>query len=217
VEWEFVDTYSTSDFARAMLRRISASPDEILTIVVAEENSHCATDTALHFPREVYDSNIAVYMEDSAEILELSRKTGMFGNITIFGAASAMLSDPLFKIRSMRGQRVNYVYDRMYGNSLSIEEAWYKLPEAHKYSSIYCAISMPMRKRCYDMDGNRLPIYEAEHRRWMMSVLLMGYKPGEKSDKEHFIHGDIRPFDELSPEEQEKDKILIDAMPEILA
>ena len=73
-----------------------------------------------------------------------------------------------------------------------------------------------MRRRCYDMDGDRLPVYEAEHRRWMMSVLIMGYEAGESRDRDRFVHNDIRPFDELSPEEQEKDKILIDALPEIL-
>ncbi len=218
VEWEFVDTYDTSALARDMLREISLSPDEILTVVVAEKNPHKATSIALHMPREVYNSNIAVYMEESAEVIELSKKTGMFGDITIFGAASVALSDPLFKTRSVRGQRVNFVYDQAYSKdkSATVEEAWYKLPEAHKYSSIYCAMSMPMRRRCYDMDGDRLPVYEAEHRRWMMSVLIMGYEAGESRDRDRFVHNDIRPFDELSPEEREKDKILIDALPEIL-
>jgi len=112
---------------------------------------------------------------------------------------------------------VNFIYDQMYVKSRSIEEAWYSLPEVNKYSSIYCAMSMPMRKRCYDMDGDRMPVYEAEHRRWMMSMLIMGTRPGEIRDKARFIHNDIVPFDELTPEEQEKDKILIDAMPDILA
>ncbi len=217
VEWEFVDTYDTSKLSRDMLRRICASSDEILTVVVAEENPAVATATALHLPREVYDSKIAVYLEESAEILELSRKTKMFGDITIFGAASVPLSDPLFRLRALRGQRVNFVYDQAYVKSGSIEEAWYRLSESDKYSSIYCAMAMPMRLRCYDMDGDRLPIYEAEHRRWMMSMLIMGYKPGERRDKARFVHNDICPFDELEPEEQDKDKILIDAMPEILA
>lgn len=217
VEWEFVDTYDSSSLSRDMLRRICASPDEILTVVVAEEDPARATETALHFPREVYDCNIAVYMDESAEVLELSRRTEMFGNISVFGSASGAISDPLFRTRSVRGQRVNFIYDQMYVKSRSIEEAWYSLPEVNKYSSIYCAMSMPMRKRCYDMDGDRMPVYEAEHRRWMMSMLIMGTRPGEIRDKARFIHNDIVPFDELTPEEQEKDKILIDAMPDILA
>ena len=67
------------------------------------------------------------------------------------------------------------------------------------------------------MNADRLPIYEAEHRRWMMSELLMGYRTGEKTDRSHFIHEDIIPFEQLTSGEQEKDKILIDAIDEILA
>ena len=67
------------------------------------------------------------------------------------------------------------------------------------------------------MDGDRMPVYEAEHRRWMMSMLIMGTRRAKSAIKPDFIHNDIVPFDELTPEEQEKDKILIDAMPDILA
>ena len=76
---------------------------------------------------------------------------------------------------------------------------------------------MFLRQLCYNLQGERLPIYEAEHRRWMMSVLLMGYQYGETTDRKKYIHADIIPFKELPPSEQDKDKILIDAINEILA
>ena len=75
---------------------------------------------------------------------------------------------------------------------------------------------MFLRKRCYDLDGDRTSIYEAEHRRWMMSVLLMGYSAGKTTDKKYFVHNDIVPFDELTVEEKNKDKILIDQLDYIL-
>lgn len=217
VEWQFVDTYSTSQLARKIVTDINNADDEILTIVVANENPAEATRTVLHLPREVYNNHIAVYMEHSADVIELSRKSGMYGNIVVFGDA-ATLSDPLFKNRSIMGQRVNYIYDRAYSKppSANAEEAWYGLSESNKYSSIYCAIALPMRERCFDMDGDRNAIYEAEHRRWMMSVLIMGWRAGSKRDNSSFTHNDIVPFNELLPEEQRKDKILIDAIPHIL-
>ena len=219
VEWEFIDTYDASSLARRTLCEINAADDEILTIVVADDNPHSATKTVLHLPREVYGNNIAVYMEDSADIIELSRKTKIYGNIRVFGSATGVQSDPLFEHRSIRGQRVNFVYDQAYGNppSATAEEAWYKIPESHKYSSIYSAMAMPMRMRCFDMDGDRRPIYEAEHRRWMMSELIMGYSYAPVRDKAKFPHNDIIPFDELPASEQDKDKILIDAMKNIVA
>jgi hypothetical protein len=218
VEWQFIDAYSTSHLARKILSDIQHNAEkEILTIVVANEDPAEATRTVLHLPREVYSNHIAVYMEHSAGVIELSRKSGMYGDIVIFGSAGT-LSDPLFQERSVMGQRVNFVYNQAYGDPSckSAEEAWYNLSESNKYSSIYCAIALPMCERCFDMNGDRSAIYEAEHRRWMMSVLIMGWQVGPKRDKAHFIHHDIVPFDELTPEERNKDKILIDALPSIL-
>jgi hypothetical protein len=218
VEWQFVDTYDTSQLARKIVSEINRNAEkEILTIVVANDDPAEAARTVLHLPREVYSNHIAVYMEHSADVIELSRKSGMYGDIVVFGAAGS-LSDPLFQERSVMGQRVNFVYDQAYGNPScnNAEEAWYSLSESNKYSSIYCAIALPMCERCFDMNGDRSAIYEAEHRRWMMSVLIMGWQVGPTRDKARFIHHDIVPFDELMPEEQNKDKILIDALPHIL-
>jgi hypothetical protein len=234
IEWQFVDTYSTSQLARDLVTDIHNADNEILTIVVANENPAEATRTVLHLPREVYSNNIAVYMEHSADVIALSKETNMYGKIVIFGAAGT-LSDPLFKSRSIMGQRVNFVYDQEYIKSPNEEVAWYSISESNKYSSIYCAIAMPMRERCFDMNGDRTPIYEAEHRRWMMSELLMGWEPRPESDpmplaelikkenkdkqqqyKSHFIHYDIVPFLKLPETEQIKDKNLIDAMPHII-
>ena len=58
--------------------------------------------------------------------------------------------------------------------------------------------------------------YEAEHRRWVMSELIMGFRPAATTNKKVFEHADLVPFEELSVEEQGKDAILIDAMPYIL-
>jgi len=73
-----------------------------------------------------------------------------------------------------------------------------------------------LRNLCFDMNGDRMPIYEAEHRRWVMSELIMGFKPGKNRDKEYFIHNDIIPFDELPEKEKVKDQDIIDAMPDII-
>lgn len=75
---------------------------------------------------------------------------------------------------------------------------------------------MQCRSVCYDLSKpDRRPVYEAEHRRWLVSELIMGYAPGPKTDKANFIHADIVPFDALPPSEQEKDKTLIDKIDEI--
>lgn len=63
--------------------------------------------------------------------------------------------------------------------------------------------------------SDRRQIYEVEHRRWLISELIMGFAPGPVTDKEKFIHADIVAFDALPLAEQEKDKIIIDNIDEI--
>ena len=220
VEWEFVDSYESSALSKKSLCDAVMDCTESVTIYVCHEDAKRATSSVLHMPKVVYDKayNIAVYLTSSTDIIDRANQSGMYGNITIFGGESCNRRASLTQ-RSKYGKRVNFIYDKAYGNppSKDEEEAWYKIPEAHKYSSIYCANAMFLRLKCFDMNGDRRPIYEAEHRRWMMSVLLMGYAAGDVTDKKRFIHADIVPFDALSKDEQEKDKILIDAMDYILS
>lgn len=219
VEWEFIDTYESSVLVQKYLKDSIANPQELVTLYVCHEDAETATSSVLHLPRIAYDKayNIALYLTSSADLIERANQTHMYGNITIFGMEASDRTSSL-TTRSKYGKRVNYIYDKAYGNPPSVdeEEAWYKIPEAHKYSSIYCANAMFLRRKCFDMSGDGLPIYEAEHRRWMMSELLMGFKTGKETDRKRFIHADIIPFENLSEDEQKKDKILIDAMEYIL-
>lgn len=219
VEWEFIDTYESSELSRKYLSDALSDQQECVTLYVCHEDVAKATSSVLHLPRMVYEKayNIALYMNSSTDLIDRANLTGMYGHITLFGMNSNDRTSSL-TMRSLYGKRVNYIYDKAYCNppSADEEEAWYKIPEAHKYSSIYCANAMFLRRKCFDMNGDRLPIYEAEHRRWMMSELLMGFKTGKETDKKKFIHADIIPFKNLSAGEQNKDKILIDAMDYIL-
>jgi hypothetical protein len=91
--------------------------------------------------------------------------------------------------------------------------------------------------RCFGLEPDRetfdkIPedimetISETEHRRWMSSVLVMGYSPATKEQRkdksrmkylkdEKFIHLDIAPYDELK-HEQKKDLLLVSNIPYIL-
>lgn len=216
VEWQFVDAAETSPLAR---RIIEEQSDSATRVVVCHDDARSALESALHLPRRIYEEvRVAVYLPGSDRLIRRANATGMYGHIEVFGQMDGTLGDPLFCRRSLCGQRVNYVYHRAYAAEVmpTAEQAWYSICEADKYSSIFCANAMPLRRACFDMEGDRRPIYEAEHRRWMMSELIMGFAPGAKTDKKRFIHADIVPFDDLTKEEQNKDQILIDAMDYIL-
>ena len=216
VEWQFVDSHESSPLARRVMEE---QADGATRVVVCHTDSRRAIEAALHLPRKVGAvARTAVYMPSSDRLIERAAATGMYGHIETFGRMDSTLGDPLFRRRSQCGQRVNYVYHRAYSPEVlsSAEEAWYAISEADKYSSVYCANAMPLRRVCFAMTGDRMAVYEAEHRRWMMSELIMGFAPGAATDKRRFIHADIVPFDDLTPEEQVKDKILIDAIDYIL-
>lgn len=196
---------------------------EVLRVVVCQGDERQAINTALHLPRAVYGAaKLAVWLKRPSELVRRANLTGMYGHIEILGQGRGMQADPLFLRRSLRGMRVNFVYHRAYVNPQATDEwqAWYAISEADKYSSIICGNALLVRQWCFEghnhSEADRRAAYEAEHRRWVMSELIMGFRPAATTNKKVFEHADLVPFEELSAEEQGKDAILIDAMPYIL-
>lgn len=216
IEWRFIEGSMSSPIAANQLHKWIDDDCLDNRIIVCNIKSSDAIPAALHLPPFVYNSiPVAVYLEDSAELINNSNKTMMYGgNISIFGPASSILSDPLMKHRSECGQRVNFIYELAYpskdGPYNTPMAAWYPRCEADKLSSIYCAIGLPLREKTFNMETDINEVYEAEHRRWMMSDYLMGFRYGPKRDKTLFTHNDLIPFEDLPKDEQKKDKILID-------
>ena len=240
LEWTFVDADPSSPFARDLLVQWAGDPREELLIAVCYEDDAKSLSTAFHFPRQVYASgcSILVYQEHNSVLVDEARATGMFGNIQVFGEGLPDV-DTLYLKRTTYGKRINRVYDLEYGNppASDVETAWKRLSQAHKMSSIASANFMPMLLRCFRLEPveevfSAIPaaileqISEVEHRRWMASVLMLGYSPatieGRKDrsrfkylKNEEFIHLDITPYDDLA-HEQEKDRLIVSNIPYVL-
>ncbi len=240
IEWEFVDGDLLSPFVRNLMESWTKDLSETMEIAVCFSDDETNAYMALHLPRQVYDSrvNIAVCHNGYTELMDEAISTGMYGNIYMFGNSDAG-DDPLFLQRTAMGKRVNRVYDMKYGNpsAKDAEEAWKRLPYAHKQSSIASANSITMKMRCFKIeptieyirslsDEEKNCLSEVEHRRWMMTQLLMGYYAAtyeERKDRSHFmelknekfVHLDIAPYDEL-PGEEEKDLLIINNIPYIV-
>ena len=59
-----------------------------------------------------------------------------------------------------------------------MDAEWNALSRASRFSSVYSANGYDLRRRCFDfLNKDRRSVYEAEHRRWVMSELLMGFWP----------------------------------------
>lgn len=218
IEWRFVQGTMADNHVSSLMR--SWVDDDSLEnrIAVCDMKSSDAVRNVLHLPFFVYgEIPVAVYLEDSAELINNANETMMYGgHISVFGPASGILSDPLLKHRSECGQRVNFVYAKAKALSRdgelpdSPEKAWYPICEADKLSSIYCGIGLVFREKIFNVDTDIEDVNEAEHRRWMMSEFLMGFRYGSQRDKVLFTHDDLIPYETLPKDEQKKDKILID-------
>jgi hypothetical protein len=56
-----------------------------------------------------------------------------------------------------------------------------------------------------------------EHERWLRHMLKTGWRYGDPRDDARLLHPSIRPWDELSEEEQAKDRGMIEELPDIVA
>lgn len=240
LEWTFLDAEMSSPFVRSLLEKWAGDPKEELVVAVCHDDAAKSLSVALHLPRTVYDSGcrILVYQEDDPILVEEARKTGMYGQISAFGEGASEM-DSLFLLRTTMGKRLNRVYDLEYGNppAQDADSAWKALSQAHKLSSIASSNFMPMIIRVFGLEPTAdafasIPeekmwvISEVEHRRWMTSVLMLGYFPAAKSlrrerdrfkylKNERFIHLDIAPFDELT-HNKEKDRLIVGRIPYVL-
>ena len=239
VEWEFIDSHLSSELVRGHLEKWAADPKQKLALVLCYEDAAAGISSALHLPKALYKGGvpIAVYQKDHPEVLNAALASGQFGALTSFGEASDD-SDALFLRRSLHSKRVNYLYDLKYGGgSPTPDEAWARLPFAYKLSSIASAASIPLKLRAFGIEPTResvdalsdatlASLSEVEHRRWMLSVLLMGYSAApakERKDRsrfkelksKEFIHLDIAPYREIA-EEADKDTIIVKNIPYII-
>ena len=253
IEWEFIDANIYSPNFRSLLKEWVKDARQLLSIALCNGEMQDNVFSAIHLPRAVYDEVIPIYVHQCnySDVLKQASATGLFGNLIMFGMTGAILNDPLFITRSEKGQRVNYIYNQAYDTVKYPNEviAWYNIKEAHKYSSIFSAYALDIHERNFGIsethcaeglsDTQRTSLYETEHRRWMMSELLLGYSPTTIKEREawkslrlssdeeikeqakaeyknlkdnKFIHYDITPYWDLIPSEQKKDKIIIDRL-----
>ncbi len=191
VEWEFMDSQLSSPFVRQQLQEWACDPKLKLIIALTYDDAATNAAAALHLPHEIYksDTNIAVYQKEHTELIDKAIATGRYGHLVCFGEAIAA-NDALFIHRAERGKRVNFVYNQKYGEdnkAANADEAWIKISHAHKQSSIASANSIPLKLRAFDLKAKRADIdamsdemlnmlSEVEHRRWMISMLFMGYQ-----------------------------------------
>lgn len=253
VEWEFIEGEMTSPFVRERIAGWVTDELQSVSIALCDLDPARNAVDALNLPREVYDRKtpVFVYQKDNANLLDVAGQSVIYRDSLIpFGMVegeSDRMADPLFVHRFDRARRVNYTYEMAYGvKNYDEESAWNRISESDKLSSTYCALSIPLKVRSFNIDVERSVkdqlsaddrhfLDRVEHRRWMAGALLLGFYPmtrkqreemsrldkntlkqATKKNKSDFIHWDLEAFDVISGEEQEKDTVLMNAIPYIM-
>lgn len=190
IRWEFIEGSTTSPEVRRMLSCWASDPAVQLSVAVCLGSDDESVTAALHLPQELHRDNIPVYVHISGknDLLKMAAETNQAGNLYSFGSGTESDKDPLLMRRIALGQKVNYVYSRLYGeNANDSKVIWYNNKEANKFSSIYNANSIAVKLRAIEIPGvaswdsvKSETVYDlcrTEHFRWMTTELLMGFRP----------------------------------------
>jgi len=239
IEYEFIEGSSASPAIRNMIEKCVRDENEETIIIICHDDDRINISAALHLPPVVYERkvHVAVWQKEYPQIITEAASTKKFSNLYYFGSGMKY-DDAMFLSRSAMGKRVNRLYDLEYGKPPAETEdvAWMRLSYAHKASSIACAYSILTKLRSIGCEQQEFDVTlsdeqleslsEMEHRRWMATMLMIGYSAASKTARkdrsrfkqlkeEKFLHLDIAPYEEL-PDEQEKDMILVKNIPYIL-
>lgn len=90
---------------------------------------------------------------------------------------------------------------------------------ANKLAAIgYVMVPARSNEPPFDFPGDDLEyLAELEHQRWMTEKINAGWKHSPETEKENKLHSALLEWDELPEEEKEKDRALIQQIPNILA
>ena len=253
VAWEFIEGELDSPSVRQSLTEWVRDDGQSVSVALCDADASRNATDALSLPRTVYayKTPVFVYQSNNANLLNEARQSVIYRDSLIpFGMMESGADpdgDPLFVHRFDRARRVNFAYAASWKKVSDEEAAWYGCSESDKLSSTYCALSIPLKIRSFNIDIAK-PVKEqlspgecelldrVEHRRWMAGALLLGFYPMTSADrsslssldsaemksrikenKSRFIHWDLEAFDTINKEEQEKDTAIMKAIPYIMS
>lgn len=235
IEWEFVEAEEWNPDVREKLVLWAKDKKQLLTVVAADQDRNRNINNALHLPDELYQELIPIY------IYSQQRVSLNCSNIRFFGMLDSGYDVTLPLVRMAKN--VNYIYDRCYEENVAAwkgrlrfsveidkakrEESWAKLKNVKRMSSIYNAMTIPVKMRSVGLEEDDWAKFygitqqdiemmaQVEHNRWSVEELILGFRPctdeeeryveaDVKNRKEELklrkIHYDLRAYNDLRPD-----------------
>lgn len=217
VEWEFVDAESWNVDVRDKLRLWAKDEKQLLTVVMADKDVYKNKSDSLLLPQELYQRAIPIHIYSP-------QNEGYY--VTL----------PLVRM----AKNVNYIYGRCYNENVEDwkgylrysveidseerERSWAKLSNVKRMSSIYNAMTIPVKMRSvglnendwdkfYDLSQQDVELLaQVEHNRWSVEELILGFRPCTDKEteiidadvanqkdafKSRKIHYDLRAYNDL--------------------
>ncbi len=204
VEWEFVSASVYDSLVREKISNWAVNPSQLLTIVIANDNSDTGLNDALYLPDEIIAAQIPVYV-----YMQSNRAFGQIKHtkntplVIPFGMSDYGydINIPIVKM----AKNVNYIYARCYEEnyqewgghlrfSVEIDEEerekfWAEKSGVKRMSNIYNAMTIGVKMRSmgygeddwdkfYEMSKEDMEILaEVEHNRWSVEELILGWRP----------------------------------------
>lgn len=250
VDWEFIEGDVCMAHVQDYLRRASADRDAIITVALCADDSDANALACQSLPEVLRRAalQVLVRQQESRTMMDLLRRQPGFENVRAFGMMDECYRENLVSDRF--GKLINACYGRWDNDGrhdiplddpAAVDEAWEGVASVLRWSNIYSANMLFYRLRSMGLDTSRrlteeeiddakqhvnLEINYAEHNRWDIERLLLGWRPllegaeverwtqnanedngnkAQKNMKNALLHLDIMPFSRLSQKEQQKD------------
>jgi len=230
VEWEFVEAEFENADLREKLKLWANDKHQLLTVVLTANDRNQNQSRSLLLPQALYEQHIPVF---------------------VYGQ-NVFDSDAISPYIRM-AKNVNYIYNLCYNENvenwtgqlryaveIDVEERerlWAKLPIVKRMSSIYNAMTIPVKMRSvglneedwdkfYDLSPQDIELLaQVEHNRWCVEELILGFRPCTDAEqdeiaadvaahkeayKAHKVHYDLRAYNDLRPDKTGKSVTVYD-------
>lgn len=230
IEWEFISAGIESPAVRDLLSQWSNDKQQMLTIAYCLPEIKANLAAALYAPDDIMTQQIPllIYQPTNDALAEWTKEFTRYKNIYPFGMRQDCY-DQTSRRRMRWAMEANEAYEDNAAklNPQRKRKSWYDLKLTLQFSNMYSA------NYCYAVLRQTEKQYYArlEHQRWMTERLLLGYKAMEKAERlriEHtpeperqrlmnacepyFMHPNIQPFEELTPESIHKDEVMTECL-----